>query len=119
MDTLTIFLRDAASREFHLSRFDCGLWLADWYMIATGNSDPAAHLRGKSYGSSDLIQHVRGIVRILHLSRTSNPERGDIGIARLGNLALGSIFTGKRWAMIGERGLSAAHPRIIAAWRIE
>ncbi len=120
MDALTKFLLSASVRTFRLSDFDCGLWLADWYMTATGKPDPAAHLRGKAYVQSDLIRHVRSIVRSLHLARTSNPVRGDVGIARLGDLAIGAIFTGKRWAMIGERGLSAtSHPHIIAAWRVE
>jgi hypothetical protein len=97
-EKLTAFLREAAARDFELGKWDCGLWLADWYMVATGNPDPAAHLRGEHNGV--LVGHVLAITKALGVKRrssTSDSCRGDIGISRVANTARGAIFGGVFW----------------------
>lgn len=121
MDTLALFLRDASAREFRLGEWDCGLWLADWYVRATDQPDPAAHLRGAAYESCEIINRLRAVTASLALPRTKMPARGDIGLLRLGSLAVGAICTGRGWAVLGETGVShvPAHgARVMAAWRV-
>lgn len=118
-DRLSAFLADAASRKVDLGQWDCGLWLADWYMVATGKSDPADDLRGRGLESPLTI---RDTINRLGLAHTSEPQRGDVGLVSLhkGHL-VGAIFTGSHWCMLTDGGIGALLPkrfRFIAAWRI-
>ncbi len=100
---LAEFLRSSASRDFKYGEFDCGLWLADWYMLATGRPDPAAHLRG--VGRKDLGNQMRSIVRSLGLTRTASPPHpGDIGLVSLAkHHCSGAIFS-TDWVILAEGG---------------
>lgn len=123
MDGLGEFLREAARKDYRLGEWDCGLWLADWYVAHTGRADPAAHIRGREYSDAELARQMRAILKLLGLPRTKNPKRGDVGMVSLcrGHLA-GAIFTGRWWCVLtNERGIGAAVPhrfRFIAAWHI-
>jgi len=119
MDALTDFLRAAAARPFRLGVHDCGLWLADWYVVRTGKPDPAAHLRGAYYESGDLNVLMRGVVARAALSETSTPLHGDVGIIRIGHHVMGSIFTGSRWAVLSQRGIGAMRRAdVLTAWKV-
>lgn len=123
MDKLSTFLRDAAGKDYRLGEWDCGLWLADWYIAATGRGDPAAHLRGQSYTEAELVRRMRSVLKSLSLARTKEPKRGDIGLVSLarGHL-VGAIFTGQWWCLLtNDRGVGAAMPhrfRFVAAWAL-
>ena len=124
MDKLQTFLRDAARKDYRLGQWDCGLWVADWYIAATGKPDPAAHLRGARYTEAELARHMRRIIKGLGLKRTSEPRAGDIGIAVVRRRHIvGAIFTGNWWVVLtNERGIGGIPPkclRFIAAWRLE
>lgn len=120
-DKLSAFLAEAAGKPYRLGEWDCGLWLADWFVAATGLPDPASHLRGTAYGVSEVAKHARRIIRSLSLPRTREPQRGDIGLVSLqkGHL-VGGIFTGTHWCvLIDDKGIGAIVPRgvrFVAAW---
>lgn len=122
-DRLAEFLAQASGRPYQLGQFDCGLWLADWYIVATGRPDPASAWRGTTYQSS-AIKRVRRIIATAGLKRTKHPQRGDIGLVSVqkGHL-VGGIFSGTHWyVLIDDRGLGAVLPnrlRFVAAWRID
>lgn len=119
-ERLRSFLHDAAAKRFSLGSWDCGLWLADWYVAATGKPDPAREYRGAVYDNKSLTRTTREVVKRLNLQRTSTPGLGDIGIIRCGDAAFGAIKTAQGWAMIGERGISRAiAPKVLGAWRID
>ncbi len=123
-DKLAAFLAEAASKPERMGYWDCGLWLADWYMLATGKPDPALALRGASYKGAEIARHMRSIVRSLGLPRTKTPRRGDVGLVSFqkGHL-VGGIFTGTHWCvLVDDQGVGAALPqlcRFVAAWRVE
>lgn len=120
-DKLGAFLADAAGRTLEYGVFDCGLWLADWYMLATGKPDPAAGLRGRGIEHPRVILHT--IRRHLWLERTRAPQRGDVGLISLakGHL-VGAIFNGWHWIILMDDGGISAIPRNVcrfqAAWRV-
>lgn len=124
-DKLTGFLAEQAGRTvFENWRGVCGLWLADWYVVATGNPDPAAEIRHSFFHNVDLPYTVRAITKRLGLKRTSAPQRGDIGLISIakGHL-VGAIFNGWHWIVLAEGGGLCAVPpnacRFNVAWRIE
>lgn len=109
---LAEFLQAAAARRFVYGEFDCGLWLADWYMVATGRPDPAAHLRG--VGRRDVGNQVRSIARRCGLQRTLRPTSGDIALISIARgEVLGAIYS-TSWTVLAERGLT-----VLGADRIE
>lgn len=115
---LASFLAEAAGKRIVLGQWDCGLWLADWVMAATGGPDPAASLRG--IGTNNPL-YIRSVAREHNWPRTRTPGRGDIGLVSLqkGHL-VGGIFTGTHWCvLIDEQGIGAIVPegvRYLAAW---
>ena len=119
-DKLAAFLAEAAARKIVLGQWDCGLWLADWCMVATGKPDPAASYRG--LGTDNPI-NIRHVARQQNWPRERSPRRGDIGLVSLqkGHL-VGGIYTGTHWCvLIDEQGIGAIIPdklRFVAAWRI-
>lgn len=134
-DRLPVFLWMAANKSLVWGKWDCALWLADWYTFSTGKSDPVADWRGKyqdEQGARTLCGPL-GFPRMIQrmadragLERTHEPERGDIGIIRTkpGNVIVGAIRTNTFWTFIHERGgLSSINVnmptlRVLAAWRI-
>lgn len=125
LDRLTQFLRDAAGREFRLGEWDCGLWLADWYVVLTGHPDPAAAMRGKNYAADALMTHLAPAVMALieagKIAFAPYPVRNDVGVLALGDRQIGAICTGTHWAVLGENGLSSIPllaAKLLYAWRI-
>lgn len=135
-DKLAAFLHEASSRKFEWGRFDCGLWLADWYVFATGSADPAAHLR---YAYSDeasckALCGALGPARVVHriaknagLKRTYAPMRGDIAVLRNkdNTLVVGAIATRLGYAFLGIGGGLNIEPkdrlpnvRVLASWKM-
>lgn len=90
---LPAFMRECTNRKLEWGRFDCGLWLADWWMfLHPAAADPASGIRGQ-YGSTSGARSLLGpgyvasavnrIAKELGLARTSEPEPGDIGVVRI------------------------------------
>lgn len=121
---LAAFLADAASKPCRMGIWDCGLWLADWYMIATGKPDPASAFRGAAYSDAEIARRARMVIRSIGLDRTRTPALGDVGLISLqkGHL-VGGIFTGTHWCiLLHDHGVSAIPPtaaRFVAAWRVK
>lgn len=123
---LVAFLREAAAREFILGEFDCGLWLADWYMRATGRPDPAAPWRG-TYQDEAGYRALRFPLVIARafdragVPRTKRPETGDVAVLRGKRDAVGAIRTDSGWAFlaVGRKGLGhVTTARVMAAWKV-
>jgi Domain of unknown function (DUF6950) len=92
-DVLVNFLREAAARPFVWGEFDCCLFFADWTELRCG-VDPALELRGTYSTERQMRRLVKvrgGIVRLVGdcMARagckvTFCPQRGDIGLVRIG-----------------------------------
>lgn len=123
---LAEFLTERAAMEFRPGEDDCGLWLADWFMVATGKPlDPADGLRGRYcdftvHGVLDIARRARRA----GLNRTSDPMRGDIGIiAGQSNPPCGAIKGLLGWNVRTPGGLGfvldgTPSLRTLAAWSI-
>ncbi len=138
-EMLRSFLAREAARPWEMGEHDCGLWLADWYVFATGAPDPAAHLRGwhrgpgaRRAGDAIVLRHLRVVARTLGLLRTTMPLPGDIAALCLceprARIAVGAIRVERGWIVpAGEPatfGLTKVpddldRARVVAAWSIE
>ena len=108
-------LRTLGGRKREPGVFDCVTLPADWAM-ANGYPDPMAHRRGV-YDSEEqaqaLISDAGGLVTLFDqflgnvgiTERADEPQTGDIGVVTIRSDEAGAIFTGQRWALVGERGL--------------
>ncbi len=127
MDALAQFIEQALTKPFVLGQWDCGLWLADWYMFKTGKPDPANHLRNTQYRPDELVQKMSEIIERLELIPTPHPERGDIGMIELPAegqiLCMGAICSGTRWMVLSQgrriAGMRLEHVRKLGAWKVE
>lgn len=69
---------------------------------------------------------VRGVMaagaRTVGLSMILNPVRGDVGVVQVwsgsGQIDIGAICTGTRWAAMSKRGLRLFRAKSTAAWRL-
>lgn len=135
MVTLPVFLRRAAARHIVWGEWDCGLWLADWYMAVSGFPDPASDLRGRYHTREECLalcgplgfpRMIQRIAKRARLERTHTPFGGDIGVLRTrpGDVAIGAIKKADGWAFLSLKGGIASirddEPalRPMAAWRI-
>lgn len=129
MDALDAFLAEAEGRRFQDGTWDCALMVAAWVERATG-VDGAAPWRGRyatRIGWLRILKREGGIGAVITkgaalagLSETSNPRRGDIGLARQpnGDLMAG-LCLGDRWASAGVRGLAVCRADTVRAWGVE
>ena len=127
---LDAFLDQVAASPFVDGEKDCALTIADWVMVATGCSDPAAHLRGRystALGRERLLKRLGGLTVVVadcarraRLEPTETPQRGDIGVIIVGPQRLTGICLGHRWAVKSSAGLAGLKAdRVEAAWRVE
>lgn len=103
---------------------DCATVPADWAMLQ-GFSDPIEKWRGyntedeakfiiTSCGGLDAVFDDGGLPR-----RDGDAMEGDIGVIRIAGEDAGSIYTGKRWVFVGNRGIGFAtisSEHIVAVW---
>lgn len=127
---LRSFLRDCAEKRCALGQHDCGLFLADWVELLTGN-DPAAPVRGR-YATDDQLAGLAGPLglprlfdRLLTaggLRRTREPRLGDVAIVTLGEASpRGAIRTGHGFVLLAPCGISRVASdkvRVIMAWSL-
>lgn len=104
---------------------------AQW-AIDNGRADPMAQWRGAydtEEGALVLIRDAGGLNELFRCGmasagipeRRGDPQVGDIGVLHAGDTQAGAIFTGKRWAMVAQRGLAVAsvEPEAVsAAWSV-
>lgn len=110
---------------------DCVTLPADW-TAARGLGDPMAKWRGVYASEAEALELIRDAGGLVNLfdegfasigiaRREGDAQMGDVGVIQIGEEEAGSIYTGKRWAFVGERGVGAASidPQYIAAiWAI-
>lgn len=124
------FLRASAARRRVPGEWDCCTFPAAW-AIANGFVDPMAEWRGRyetegqaldliadAGGLADLF--VRGMAVANIPEATGDFQPGDIGVVQLLGEQAGAVYTGKRWALVADRGMafaSIANEHIVRAWR--
>lgn len=132
--TLGDYLEEAGRKPWRDGEHDCATFPADWAVLC-GRDDPMARWRG-AYATADEAQAViaaaGGLETVWALGcaeagipeAEGEPQAGDIGIIRMigkqGVADSGAIFTGKRWAFLAPRGLSASsiEPEfLVRMWR--
>lgn len=126
------FLRQSAARRREPGVWDCCTFPAAW-AIANGCPDPMADWRGRYHTEAqalDLIADGGGLADLFTrgfsgagVSPVEGPFRaGDIGVVQLLGEQAGAVYTGKRWALVADRGMafaSIASEHIVRAWRVE
>lgn len=128
MAELDDFLRLAEGREFIDGTWDCCLFPAAWVQRVTG-IDGAAPWRGRyrtRLGWARILKREGGIEGVLSkgaalagLTETTEPKRGDIGVACLPSGALmAGVFLGVRWGSVSGRGVAAARAKTVKAWSV-
>jgi hypothetical protein len=128
------FMFAAAAQEFRWGKFDCGLWLADWFCVATMQDDPASGLRGRYwdeascqalFGKVPAARMVREIARRAGLARTSDPFFGDVGVIEIPlpkQIICGAIRGRNAWTVLMPAGLQRIPDdmcRTVMAFKIE
>ena len=120
MSALGEYLRAQGGKKRQAGTFDCVTIVADWLMV-NGLPDAMAHRRG-SYDSEEqaqgLIADAGGLVALFGqflgavgiAEREGEPMAGDVGVVSLMGHEAGGIFTGERWALVGERGITMVSP---------
>lgn len=131
MADLAAFLLDAGQRRRIPNEWDCCAFPAAWAM-ANGWSDPMKYWRG-AYSTEEMglafIKDAGGLVALFDCGMasagiprvTGGPLPGDIGVLSVGEHQAGAVFTGKRWAMVADRGLAFASidpACVLALWRV-
>ena len=130
MSDLGEYLREQGGKRRQAGTFDCVTIVADW-CIANGYPDPMAHQRG-AYDSEDaaqeLIGEAGGLVALFDeflgavgiVGCDDAPQPGDIGVVNVMGHEAGGVFTGERWALVGERGIALVSPmfaQALKAWK--
>lgn len=130
MTALGDFLYEAASRRREPGQWDCGGFPAAWAM-ACGYPDPMGELRG-AYGDEQetraVVEDAGGLVplftRLLGAAGVpmvdGEPQAGDIGVLQAYGFESGAIYTGERWALVGDKGVAFVKrtvEHVAAIWR--
>lgn len=117
------FLREVAHRRREMGVWDCCTFPAAWLMRC-GLPDPMAEFRG-TYDSSDEGVDLADVFDDAAISagllEVTDVQEGDIGVVSVLGLQAGAIFTGRRWALVADRGLAFAslEPEcVLKAWRL-
>lgn len=125
------FLREAGAKSREAGVWDCATFPAAW-TVARGYPDPLRQWRGAyadEAGARDLIASHGGLEALFSAGMadagvpeaTGEPEPGDVAVLRALGEKAGSIYTGERWALIGDRGLVVVElgPRfVVRKWRV-
>ncbi|EHJ62832.1 DUF6950 family protein [Novosphingobium pentaromativorans] len=110
---------------------DCVTLPADW-TVALGLPDPMAAWRGTydtEEGALEIIEQAgsleslfaAGYASIGIEERYDEPREGDVAVLRVGEQEAGSIYTGRRWVFVGERGIgfsSVDQDCIVTVWAV-
>lgn len=131
MSDLGEYLKSCGHKRRIDGQHDCATFPANWVLESRG-FDPMKKWRGTYNGEESalqLIEHSGGLVALFDeglrahgISRQhADPKAGDIGIVRIQDTHAGAIFTGKRWAIVVERGIgfcSLSADDIEAVWAV-
>ncbi len=121
------FLERMTIEPFVDGASDCILTVADW-IVLNGHPDPAEPYRGRYSTARErrkLIAEACGIHALMAggairagLRWTDQPQRGDVGLVRIGRRKIAAICLGERWAMKGDGLVVAAADEVLMAWSI-
>lgn len=122
MNGLGTFLQEVAHRRREIGVWDCCTFLAAWLMWR-GLPDPMDGFRG-TYSiddeAVDLVGVFSDVLAMAGLPEVNDYREGDIGVVSVLGAQAGAIFTGKRWALVADRGLAFAslEPEcVLKVWR--
>lgn len=129
--TLGEYLQGLASKRREPGAHDCGTLACDWAVLC-GHPDPMAEWRGAYETEAQLagiIEIEGGVLAMFERGcaaagierREGDPLPGDIGVLRIAGHEAGSVFTGERWAFVGNRGVGLARveaDNIAAVWAV-
>lgn len=110
--------------------WDCCAAPAAW-AIDNGHADPMQEWRGE-YASEDegeeFIAKAGGLIELFDkgmnsagIAETSDVKEGNIGILQIGEHEAGAIYTGKRWALVTDRGwlfVSMDNECVLKMWAV-
>lgn len=130
MIALGEFLRESAARRREPGVWDCCAFPAAWAQ-ANGFPDPMPGYRGAYATEAEaeaIIAQAGGLAELFSAAldgvgvpRAAAPfAAGDIGVVELLGEQAGAVYTGVRWALVCDGGMSfAAVPdsRVVRAWR--
>lgn len=125
------FLRVSAARRREPGVWDCCTFPAEW-ALANGWADPMAAWRGRYASEAEALDHIAdggsladlfaGGMAAVGIPEASGPyEPGDIGVVQMFGEQAGAVYTGKRWALVANRGMAFASldsESIVRAWRV-
>ncbi|WP_341020666.1 DUF6950 family protein [Brevundimonas diminuta] len=124
---LGAFLERMTAERFVDGTSDCILTVADW-IVLNGYPDPAEPYRGRYSTARErrrLIAEACGIHALMAggairsgLKWTEQPQRGDVGLIRIGRRKIAAICLGERWATKGDGLVVAAADEVLMAWSI-
>lgn len=111
--TLGEYLQSLGGKRRDAARHDCATLPSDWAVIQ-GFADPMAKWRAaydSEEGAEQLIADAGGLLAMFEEGYRDIPLRigashvGDVAVLSILGAQAGSIFTGERWAFVGERGI--------------
>jgi hypothetical protein len=121
-----MILADFLERELSASGpWNCSTFPADW-CIARGHPDFARNWRWITDARRCERIARRGLLRLWWrgigdaLPFADNLRAGDIGVVRRAGMEAGAIYTGERWALRADRGLTflrLPETAVVKAWR--
>lgn len=125
--SLRSYLATAARRGLDW-RWQCGFFLADWVLEATGH-DPAAAWRAAYDGPRAALRLQRELGGLWTLTyrlageaglpmRLTDPQPGDVGVVLAGCRQAGAIRTGKGWAVLKRGGYAVLRLPALGAWGV-
>lgn len=132
IETLPLFVEDAARKPFRYGSHDCALNVANWGRVLTG-IDGAVDLRGRyksEAGCARIIRRAGGLCALVErcakaigFVAVEDPRVGDVGVivARTMNGVdqLAAIrFDATRWAVLTAGGMQIGAERapVVGAW---
>lgn len=114
MTVLGEYLVALGQRRREWGVHDCATLPCDWAVLR-GHPDPMAEWRG-TYTTDDdaraMIASEGGLLSYFERAfanfpvREGAPQPGDVGVIQIAGLEAGAIFTGERWAFVGDRGIA-------------
>jgi hypothetical protein len=123
-------LTEAASTPFDYRVNDCCTFAADW-VVSRGHCDPMQRWRGRyaNEGSASALIAEYGMLDMWTLGmidagipEADEPKIGDVAVVECvshdGVNQVGAIYGGKRWHVLGDKGLYQAHMKPLRIWRV-
>lgn len=127
-DDLSAYLAAAEGRRVDYETWDCCQYVRGWIARRLGVDVGFDGYRGERealwlvHRAGGLVALLSGLASQAALETTDRPERGDVGVlfarGALGSTAMGGIFAGRRWAVLGRRGIAYVTAEPTACWRV-